>query len=546
MSQCQASTIESIAALISSGKYSWCNINDDLQRLQGWLDDQVSWGGFQWFTTTVWNNRINEGPYLIFNTQQLLFIIVSLLANIYILFYHYTEPVHPKYTISFYRRMTIRIHVLSGSIGVILPLYTFFTTNIFAGYVCMFIFVIWDIIFNFSSIIQAPYVYGVRSVTVPLYFVCIFCKLVLSACLLSSLLIEPLGGYKSQVQWLWMCWVIHQTYAWVRIWYVTFFMADAMLDHQYTISVFLAGAMCVGAVMGFYLWVLWVIAMVCNYAYIYYNVEELRKEEFNSGKLRRLSLKKGPLSVEEEKDMSKARELSLLWNESTANCWRKYPEAAKNAIFSLRDMLAQQDIVIDEHEDDEDMFYYQAKYKTPNSIKAKLLFEFIRGENEFISEEDLTHFLIAFGVSHGDARQFFNEMDLTKKKYLGLEDFEKRLSAFYTYAFDGLLDWTILANRKSNKNYLDDVVFQEQQHKCPFRRGTKRLSLQSSMRNIMRSSTAERSSTRSKRYSRSSMDHNDISDAAYSRANTVVEFHQGPDDYINFSEDVEHDFKMDV
>ena len=150
MSQCQASTIESIAALISSGKYSWCNINDDLQRLQGWLDDQVSWGGFQWFTTTAWNNRINEGPYLIFNTQQLLFIIVSLLANIYILFYHYTEPVHPKYTISFYRRMTIRIHVLSGSIGVILPLYTFFTTNIFAGYVCMFIFVIWDIIFNGS------------------------------------------------------------------------------------------------------------------------------------------------------------------------------------------------------------------------------------------------------------------------------------------------------------------------------------------------------------------------------------------------------------
>ena len=546
MSRCQADGIASLNELISSGKYSWCSINNDLERLQSWFNDQESWGSYQWFSSAAWSSRINEGPYLIFNTQQLLFILVSLLANTYILFYHFTEPVHPKYTISFFRRMTIRIHVLSGSIGVVLPLYCFFTTNIFAGYVCMFIFVIWDIVFNISSIIQAPNVYGVRSVTVPLYFVCIVCKFLLSACLLSSLLLEPLGGYKSQVQWLWMCWVIHQTYAWVRIWYVTFFVADAMLDHQYTISVFLAGAMCVGAVMGFYLWVLWVIAMVCNYAYIHYNVEELRKEESNSGKLRRLSLKKGPLSVEEEKDMSKARELSLLWNESTANCWRKHPEAAKNAIFSLRDLLERKGIEIEDPEDDEELFYNQAKLKTPNSIKAKLLFDFIRGENEYISEEALTHFLIAFGVSYADARKFFCAMDMSNKKSLGLDKFETSLGAFYTYAFDGLLDWTIIANRKSNKNYLDDVVFQEQQNKCPFRRGTTRLSLQSSMRNIMRSSTAERSNTRSKRYSRSSVNHSEFVNVAYSRSNASVDFHQGPDDYINFSEDVEQEYKMDV
>jgi hypothetical protein len=121
------------------------------------------------------------------------------------------------------------------------------------------------------------------------------------------LFFEPLGGYKSQVEWLWMCWVVHQTYAWVRIWYITFFFADAMLDHQYTASVFLAGSMCVGASLGFYLWFVWMLAMVCNWAYIHYTVVEMRKGDHQSARLRKLSMKKGPLSREEEKDMSKAR-----------------------------------------------------------------------------------------------------------------------------------------------------------------------------------------------------------------------------------------------
>jgi hypothetical protein len=199
MEACQAEAANNLNKLIASKQYTWCDVNNNLKNLQVFFSKDTSWASYKWFLTSSWSPRINEGPYIIFTTQQLLFIVVSVLANIFIIFYHFSEPVHPKFTISFLRRVCIRVHVFSGSIGVILPLYIFFTSNQYAGWIGMFIFVAWDIIFAISACIQAPSVYGVRSVTVPLYFVCVGCKFILTACLFQSLFFEPLGGYKSQV-----------------------------------------------------------------------------------------------------------------------------------------------------------------------------------------------------------------------------------------------------------------------------------------------------------------------------------------------------------
>jgi hypothetical protein len=419
---------------------------------------------------TAWTPRINQGPYIIFNTQQLLFMIVSILANSYILFYHYTNAPHPKFTISWLRRVCIKTHIIAGSIGVIIPLYVFFSTNQTAGLICMWTFVAWDMIFAISAYIQSPSVYGVRSITVPLYYVCVGCKVFLNCCLIQSLVTNPVGGYKSQVEWLWMCWVIHQTYAWVRIWYMTFFWADAVLDHQYTASVFLAGSMCVGASLGFYLWVVWMASMLCNYAYIHYSVKEMQKEE-HIGKLRRLSVQ-GKLSREEDKDMAKARELSLIWHESQANCWRNYPEAAKNAVESLKTLLRNKNIEAF-FPDGDRLNLVLARKLTPEQIQSDLLFDFIRGERYGVSEEDLTHFLIAFGVSNKSASCFFTEKAISKEHLIYHNDFFVGFRSFYVYAFNGLIDWTEMTEGKSTKNYLREIVNKEQHMKCPFRRNSR-------------------------------------------------------------------------
>ena len=216
---CQIQSLTKIQQLIGSGHFDWCSLETSVDSLVNWYNGDRSWIWAAWFSSTTWDtSRVNVGPYIIFTTHEIVFIILSLLANALIIFYHLTNPPHPKYSLSVKTKISIRAHVVSGVIGVVLPLFVFFTTNQMIGKVLMAIVVAWDAIFITTATIQAPNVYGVRSMTVPMYYTCIFLKFVIVACLLQSLIYEPLGEYKDQVTWLWRWWIVHQTYAWVRVW----------------------------------------------------------------------------------------------------------------------------------------------------------------------------------------------------------------------------------------------------------------------------------------------------------------------------------------
>ena len=219
--------------------------------------------------------------------------------------------------------------------------------------------------------------------------------------------------------------------------------------------------------------------MVCNYAYIHYSVLEMKRNgEMES--FRRLSCKRGTLTLQERKDMNRAREFSQLWEESQANCWRDNADAASLALHSLHALLKAEGMNF--LSDDEDRVYEERKegvqkinwsvaYKTPTHIRAQVLFDFIdQKKTRYLTESDIHHFLLAFGVTSEASSAFFQRLSLDKGKRLSFEEFKDNFSAFYEYAFNGLLEWTRIANAATDRNYLDHMVRKERDLKCPFRR----------------------------------------------------------------------------
>ena len=117
----------------------------------------------------------------------------------YILNYHYTVPAHPKYSLQASTRLSLRIHILTGTVGVLLPLYVFFSTNQAVGVSIMWLVAIVDLIFSCTAAFQAPNVYGMRILTIPAYYTCVALKVIVNGCLLQSLIVNPVGGFKDQV-----------------------------------------------------------------------------------------------------------------------------------------------------------------------------------------------------------------------------------------------------------------------------------------------------------------------------------------------------------
>ena len=241
MNQCQIDAVLNVNELVSSSDFDYCLLNDELVRLGYWYDSDSSWASTVWFLARHWRDRLNQGAFTIATAAMFLFLVISVLANIKIVHYHLTSAPHPKYSLTTLSKLCIRVHVFTGILGVALPLYVFFSTDEPSCFGVMCTVCAADYIFAITAFMQTPNVHGVRVLTVPLYYVCVFFKVVINSCLLQSLVNGNTGGFKTHVQWLWMVWVIHQTYAWVRIFYNVFSKFDTLRGHIYSVSVLMAG-----------------------------------------------------------------------------------------------------------------------------------------------------------------------------------------------------------------------------------------------------------------------------------------------------------------
>ena len=457
---CAVSVLETVNSLVTSGNYDWCNLKTNMDQLNAWFDPSQSFAQALWFNSNLWNVQINQGQQIIFTSQQIGFIIVSLLANALVIFYHITNPPHPKFHLNVITKATIKIHVLSGIVGVILPLFVFFSTfNQSALIVVMFVCVSFDCMFAVTAAIQAPNVYGVRILTVPLYYTCIFFKFVLIACLLQSLCVFPVGGFKTQVEWLWLCWVLHQTYAWVRVWYFFFYWTDSFHACQYTVSVFLAGAMCGGAAVGFYLWLIWMTFTFIYRQYLNFKASQLHKEF--------TSLLKNQTEA--------ARKRKYLISLDAAFYVEQWLELQANTFRGYEDGIAIAHQVLDEHNID---VLSPDIYKIPKEIKSEMLFRTIDIDNSlFITKNEVELFLLRFGVTnaHIEANKLVTKANYNDGKYnakegsiqdestvsslcINSKQFCDHFELFYTYAFDGIIEMIrCVLTKKTTRNIFDKL-----------------------------------------------------------------------------------------
>ena len=222
---------------------------------------QQSYIAYLWAKSS-WTVPLFHQQHVMNLIQRLLFVAFSVVANMGILYYHWTTPPHPKFTVLRKSRISIRAHLLSGTINVCLPIAAFCTVNKDISTTIMWITVFFDIIHLITVLIQTPDVNGQRVLTIPAYQFISLVKIVSVSGLISALLDSSLYQLE-RLEWLWSVWANHQTYAWVRVWINALYFLQACGESRYTVSVIIAGTIGAGQAYGFTIMIgliLWLVA----------------------------------------------------------------------------------------------------------------------------------------------------------------------------------------------------------------------------------------------------------------------------------------------
>ena len=99
---CYAESLTKAQEIVDKG-YSWCDLDADLGLRLAWIDDGI--GYMEAFYGSAKWSRLNDNSVLLLVIQRLLFMIVSIGGNCRVLFYHWTVPAHPKFSLALGSRL---------------------------------------------------------------------------------------------------------------------------------------------------------------------------------------------------------------------------------------------------------------------------------------------------------------------------------------------------------------------------------------------------------------------------------------------------------
>jgi len=164
---------------------------------------------------------------------------ISAVANALIMGYHYLVPPHPKFLLSGWRRLVLRLHVLSGTVELIAGLIILLgfghrTPAMVMALTALCIHVP-------TAYYQTSAVFGSRAVMRPAYLMCIG----LHAFCASQILAHPGSTY-----WVVATFLIFNVYVWCRLYYYLFDKFGLFDGSRYTVSICFAGLTTVPAVLG--------------------------------------------------------------------------------------------------------------------------------------------------------------------------------------------------------------------------------------------------------------------------------------------------------
>eukprot|EP00927_Polykrikos_kofoidii_P011163 TRINITY_DN14712_c0_g1_i1.p1 TRINITY_DN14712_c0_g1~~TRINITY_DN14712_c0_g1_i1.p1 ORF type:complete len:491 (+),score=84.83 TRINITY_DN14712_c0_g1_i1:124-1473(+) len=173
-------------------------------------------------------------PYDAYTIQLLLVAFLSTVNNVWVLIFHWTTPPHPKFLLLLDRRISIRMHVLSGTIEIIS-----FVIGWFLGdgprNVLIHINATASSVHCLTALYQTPIVFGTQAIMRPAYCACVICKI---ACVVDVWL-HPTCAMKFL-----RLYNIHSVYTWCRVFMAFFIKLHIVTENMYTVSILLAGFMC--------------------------------------------------------------------------------------------------------------------------------------------------------------------------------------------------------------------------------------------------------------------------------------------------------------
>lgn len=171
--------------------------------------------------------------------QKIALCVASVLCNFYVLYYHYTNPPHPKFLMLPARKFSIRVHIISGTIELVSGMIALVSSDP----------TIWAVIMASSAIIghitsssyQTPIVFGAKAIMIPSYIFCIGLHLYCAI----QVLLNP-----ESIFWISNTFLILNIYVWCRVFYVVFSKIGIFKESLYSSSILVAQLLILPAVLG--------------------------------------------------------------------------------------------------------------------------------------------------------------------------------------------------------------------------------------------------------------------------------------------------------
>ncbi|HLO86264.1 MAG TPA: EF-hand domain-containing protein [Nostocaceae cyanobacterium] len=396
--------------------------------------------------------------------QKLILCGASILSNFYVLYYHYTTPPHPKFLMLPKRKLSIRTHVISGSIEVVFGVIAFFSSSPEIPATIMALSAIIGHVT--SSFYQTPIVFGSKSAMIPGYL--FFVSLHLYTAI--HLLLEPSSNF-----WLINTFLVLSTYVWCRVFYFIFTVFGLFKDNLYSASILAAGVLILPSVLGAagnLLFILFVLGYNALYKLIMKPTpaewiswtkesqrqtlidEDARELWLNNN----LSIKADELddqavaaAVFEKLDIDKTGtlskdELRTLWHEwQVPDCFINDFLARNTELnaFSFSDFYEQiwQIKGVKERLGREALkLEYLSKGKNiSNEEKCKLIFEQIDiDQTGYIEEFELKTLLLEWGLPSSEVEEYMRKYDENKDLRISFEEFLK-MRPIWDFAYSDII-----------------------------------------------------------------------------------------------------------
>ena len=165
-------------------------------------------------------------------------VVLSTLANVIVIAYHYLIPAHPKFLMLPWRRWILRVHIVSGTIELVAGLMACFSFAPTAARVMAIAALGFHVP---TALFQTRIVFGSKAIMEPSYLLCIvthgFCAMML--------LTHP-----ESRMWAINTFLVFNVYVWCRVYYYLFDLLKLFTTQKYTISILAAGATMIPALFG--------------------------------------------------------------------------------------------------------------------------------------------------------------------------------------------------------------------------------------------------------------------------------------------------------